>query len=519
MVPRPPESQALPDLDIRVETKPLARRSVSSLASSIDAELLRGVSLGLVLAGCGRQWANRDADDYHLSHRVTTLDVFLSHDWGTKRWLKTLTLLVHFNSVPAAVASLVMCILVSVLIILRLLEGWAGGVLAIHATYWFVFLFWQNIRGLYRKQVVFLDRLCIAQHDADLKKQGILGLGGFLAKSQKLLVLWSPQYFTRLWTAFELSAFLRQDQARAKDIAFAPASMGPLLFYFCCFETLLMTSFHLLMVQYVQGGMMEQDGLSNPRDNLSLLMLAMLITCAPAFFVIAPVVLYLGTMQMRALLQLRKQLDDFSIRESKCSCCEMHHCHPETGEEILCDRMLVFDTLKRWYPDEESTESHLDKFDEMVHTKLGGFVRNILGSGAPHLLHIVAMTAHPLLGFLCHYVYLASNDVFGWTAHGWMIGWLQAPPMVYLAFWEMLQCWRMGARFGDRCPLWLILFLGMTAGISFNAALWLQYNMFKYKFGYNFNWPVVGSLAFMWIVFIVPYVWEYARMGRKTESR
>ncbi|CAK9098440.1 unnamed protein product [Durusdinium trenchii] len=91
-----------------------------------------------------------------------------------------------------------------------------------------------------------------------------------------------------------------------------------------------------------------------------------------------------------------------------------------------------------------------------------------------------------------------------------MIGWFQAPPMVYLAFWQFLQTWRMGARLADRCPLWLILFLGAAAGISFNVAVWLQYNLLKYTFGHDFNWPVFGSLVFMWVVFIIPYIWEYS---------
>ena len=50
---------------------------------------------------------------------------------------------------------------------------------------------------------------------------------------------------------------------------------------------------------------------------------------------------------MLALLQLKKQLDDFQIRASQCSCCEMEHRHPDTGEELLCDRKLVFQVVSR----------------------------------------------------------------------------------------------------------------------------------------------------------------------------
>ena len=70
--------------------------------------------------------------------------------------------------------------------------------------------------------------------------------------------------------------------------------------------------------------------------------------------------------------------------------------------------------------------------------------------------------------------------------------------------------WRLGVRFGDRCSLWLIFLLGEAAGIGFNVAIWMQYTVLKYTFGHDVNGPVLGSLAFMWITFILPYVYEYS---------
>eukprot|EP00439_Symbiodinium_sp_Y106_P033777 s1203_g4.t1 len=232
--------------------------------------------------------AYRDVDEYHLRRKVDKIDAFLSHDWGTRHWLKTATLLVYFNSVPAAIASLLTFMLACLLIIFRISDGWLSGTLAIHGSYWFVLLFWQDIRGLYKKKLVFLDRLCIAQHDSELKKQGILSLGGFLSKSRKLVALWSPRYFTRLWTAFELSALLREDR-KGNDIDFAPASLGPLLLYFSIFETLLVSSFHILMERYVQSVLAGQDTyLRERKGSLGTFTMAMLVVCAPAFLVIAP---------------------------------------------------------------------------------------------------------------------------------------------------------------------------------------------------------------------------------------
>lgn len=49
------------------------------------------------------------------------------------------------------------------------------------------------MRRLWKPIYVFLDRLCIAQHDLELKQKAILGLATFLLHSKKLTILWSPR--------------------------------------------------------------------------------------------------------------------------------------------------------------------------------------------------------------------------------------------------------------------------------------------------------------------------------------
>ena len=80
-------------------------------------------------------------------------------------------------------------------------------------SFYVVLAFWQRIRRALKgaETLVFLDRLCIAQHDDGLKRQGILNLGGILAKSRRLIVLWSPRYFSRTWCTFEIASFLRDE--------------------------------------------------------------------------------------------------------------------------------------------------------------------------------------------------------------------------------------------------------------------------------------------------------------------
>ena len=65
---------------------------------------------------------------------------------------------------------------------------------------------WQRIRSLIAKpKVVFLDKLCIAQHDEELKQNGIFGLAGFLDHSRQLTIFWSYRYLSRLWYLCEVA--------------------------------------------------------------------------------------------------------------------------------------------------------------------------------------------------------------------------------------------------------------------------------------------------------------------------
>eukprot|EP00929_Paragymnodinium_shiwhaense_P020083 TRINITY_DN13503_c0_g2_i1.p1 TRINITY_DN13503_c0_g2~~TRINITY_DN13503_c0_g2_i1.p1 ORF type:complete len:537 (-),score=23.26 TRINITY_DN13503_c0_g2_i1:78-1505(-) len=49
------------------------------------------------------------------------------------------------------------------------------------------------------------------------------------------------------------------------------------------------------------------------------------------------------------LCLVQSQVQGFSIRDSHCFCCSNNHVHPLTGEELACDRKLVYDTLGAWH--------------------------------------------------------------------------------------------------------------------------------------------------------------------------
>ncbi|CAE6968417.1 unnamed protein product [Symbiodinium natans] len=486
-----------------------ARPSVASLDSSIDGELLRAIPLHVCLAGWGTRLAGGPTDGYHLSRRVEQIDVFLSHDWQTPRWAKTLALLMHFNGVPAAIASFCTCAVSCALIALDALPGgWPVATACTYIAFWFVFLAWQSIRRCCGHQtMVFLDSLCIAQHDQDLKKRGILGLAGLVSKSQSLLILWSPRYCTRLWCAFELACFLKDDPSKSRQIEFAPVSMAPLLLAASVFLSFTSLTFQTYVIFEEEGGQFIQ--MSETSLALGFTLGMTLLVSLPVILVLMPVTVYFGVRLMMELLQLKHQLGGFSIRASECSCCTSEHCDPHTGEEMLCDRKLVFQTLKRWYAGTScSQEGHLDEFDELVQSQLSASMLRILGSGAPPLRYVAVITLPPVVAQLGQYVAMGLVDTRGWAFGKWLIDFCRFPPIALFVFWEFMIIWRKGASMHGRVSLWVLALA--TPGIcSFLAiCLLLPYEVVKYAVE-PASLLTAFPIAFMWAAVAFLYFREY----------
>merc|ERR1712232_1015554 len=55
---------------------------------------------------------------------------------------------------------------------------------------------------------IFLDKVCVPQHDSERKVLAIHSFGAFVQRSDRMLVLWDATYFSRLWCVFEVAVFL-----------------------------------------------------------------------------------------------------------------------------------------------------------------------------------------------------------------------------------------------------------------------------------------------------------------------
>jgi len=360
--------------------------TTKELTTQVDPEILRGVSLDVALSG----WAkflrtpdsgmfNVDPKHYELSRMTKKFHAFLSHDWASSRWMKLIAVLILYNAPAASIATAVVSIVVGLLCAFQVMpsEHWVSYVVLPHATFWFVLLFYQRLRSAIGSPVmVFLDKLCIAQHDEALKEKGVLGLAAFLNSSKELTILWSPRYFSRLWCSYEIATFMK-DEAKQGSIKLMPLKLGVLL--------ALMTLFWLIGIAifYVS---LDLSGYIRWHTTT-----ACLEACVALLFL--PFLNYFGMELVSGLEELPKQMRNFRIQDSECFCCSNNHRHPNTGEEIPCDRLLVHQTLQQWFGRSSDVgEEYCRRFNRLVRNRLATKILRSVGGDALPLSYAFYIT-------------------------------------------------------------------------------------------------------------------------------
>eukprot|EP00929_Paragymnodinium_shiwhaense_P036411 TRINITY_DN19522_c0_g1_i1.p1 TRINITY_DN19522_c0_g1~~TRINITY_DN19522_c0_g1_i1.p1 ORF type:complete len:639 (+),score=43.39 TRINITY_DN19522_c0_g1_i1:226-2142(+) len=311
--------------------------SVQALPSDIDRGLLRAAPMTEVLSGVGKHWKSiaTTAADYELSEDVSEMDYFLSHDWGTSRFEKLLTLCLFFNRRAACLVSCALAVPIALVgsspLVTASIRSDAAKIVC-PFVYILTLLFGQRLLGLlWRPPYAFLDKLCIHQTDEKKKKAGILGLAGFLRASRRLLVLWSPNYFSRLWCTYELVTWGYLHGFESGTVKFLPGSASQLE----C----------LGAISWIAAGTMRSvlDRMQFSTGSLPPRIFNNVITT----FMVVPLS-FTVVKAVREIAAVQGQIESFGIRSSKCFCCTCDHRHPLTGKRLLCDRELVYKTLQKW---------------------------------------------------------------------------------------------------------------------------------------------------------------------------
>ena len=192
----------------------------------VDSELVRSISLESTLWGCGWLWRVRPAQMsqaqldalWRRSAEADAFDVFLSHAWSTPGHQKYLSLLLSSGWQYALLAWAFAATLVMTLYILNVLprpmtvsrnEDLLASGEARMAPWGYLSTFVFALSGLAcaphmcsswrRTPGCFYDVACVNQGDPEQRERGIYGIGGFLAITKQLRILWSPPYLSRLW--------------------------------------------------------------------------------------------------------------------------------------------------------------------------------------------------------------------------------------------------------------------------------------------------------------------------------
>lgn len=194
--------------------------------------------------------------------------------------------------------------------------------------------------------------MCIHQTDLEKKKRGIDGLGGFLKRSDKMLVLWDPTYFTRLWCTFELAAFLRLNDSAAQVLVWPITRPTMLLFVITA-----------LSVININREIFEIHGRQVPTKRACCVEIVLLI-----------ILCHSSRKNGRDVYHIHEQMETFSLKQAQCWCCSVNHVNPITGADVSCDREVVEFAIKHWY------DGGLDEFAQWVREDMhANFEKSLTG--------------------------------------------------------------------------------------------------------------------------------------------
>ncbi|CAJ1391815.1 unnamed protein product [Effrenium voratum] len=356
-----------------------------ALEETLDPGIRKAVSLLVCLERFGVHWQGLDTSSTEdKAEIVSEIDDFISHDWATRGLVKYLTLCALYNGRAAVIAAVVAAVFGGVLQIFlessRFLPGFyvlvgrvrydvesAGclGVLLGMSTYLFMLFFWQRLRHLVMSpRMVFMDRLCISQSNPEKKKKGIMGLAGFLKLSGRLVVLWSPRYFTRLWCVYEIATWMHLKKPLSQ-IIIAPVAQGS-------FGSLVLCGVWLVTVLMTLAATIESW-------ELYALILGFAITCIMA----GP--LHVVRHLVRDLRQMPIQIKNFTFLESQCFCCSENHL--SDGRPIPCDRDIISDKLEAWFGPSSSGVIRQDMAKELYVALSKSNTRMTAGESAQDLFN------------------------------------------------------------------------------------------------------------------------------------
>mmetsp|Transcript_61400 Transcript_61400/g.95323 ORF Transcript_61400/g.95323 Transcript_61400/m.95323 type:complete len:401 (+) Transcript_61400:2-1204(+) len=230
------------------------------------------------------------------------------------------------------------------------------------AVFFFVFLFYHMLVCDRCAARMWLDKLCIHQTNLDIMGSGVSALPEFVHKSTRMLVLWSENYFERLWCNAELATFIATHDG-VDGIDIVPLWLAPWILTTIIMDLIsasLSTYFYFLAPILISKleclGQAGSIIVGNTFAIGIVFGLGYIPSVIPNWF------LFRTKADMHELLQ--KQVSSFSFADAKCS--------------VESDRAIVHNLVSQLYA--EHGRCPIQAFDRHINTVLRDDMRTQIGS-------------------------------------------------------------------------------------------------------------------------------------------
>jgi hypothetical protein len=232
----------------------------------------------------------------------------------------------------------------------------------------------------------FLDKCCIHQLDVLKKKRALQQIGTIISKSDYLLILWQPEYFTRLWCVYELAAFVHARKGNGERVLLRPLKLLVFVVVLCLFHGVVgIASISLLPLTVAAEWHVNWIlQVVPPQSQYSYLWLAFFIGFFLVYLLPSAFVWKFCKWHMRDRRALIQQLLEFRVATAEC--------HEAKDKEFIEGDIVL------WFGSKQS-------FEEYVHVALAKQVSNAIQKEGPISYKMV------LVGSLGHILMCTSYAV------------------------------------------------------------------------------------------------------------
>eukprot|EP00930_Biecheleria_cincta_P029238 TRINITY_DN20354_c0_g1_i1.p1 TRINITY_DN20354_c0_g1~~TRINITY_DN20354_c0_g1_i1.p1 ORF type:complete len:404 (+),score=36.98 TRINITY_DN20354_c0_g1_i1:285-1496(+) len=212
---------------------------------------------------------------------------------------------------------------------------------------------WHRLPAVSRLQgSFFLDKLCIHQTNQAMKKKGTESFASFLKRSEKMLMLWSPNYFKRLWCTLEIAALVQAH--RQQRFGYGPVVV-PLEFVPLTLAKTALVSWSIMFAVTCLHDVsvaLSEPGIAKETNAFIVIAAVLIVSISPAA----------GALRRfcRERKNLSAQLENFRVEDADCT------------EEA--DRAIIMATVSNWY-------QNADDFNQCVRTVVRESIAQSIGEG------------------------------------------------------------------------------------------------------------------------------------------